>query len=91
MYDRAYPEMLSSAPPGKAIQWALRSPFHFYCLCNRIKKFLEESTKVKETNVLTTFCNKSLTKKFSQSKRASKLLAVHITQPVPQFKRYASL
>ena len=89
MYDRAYPEMLSTASPGNPV--GITKPISLLLFVQPDKKFLEESTKVKETNVLTTFCNKSLSKIFSPSKLASKLLAVHITQPVPQFKRYASL
>ena len=90
MYDRAYPEMLSTASPGNPV--GITKPISLLLFVQPDKKkFLEESTKVKETNALTIFCNKSLSKNFSQSKLASKLLAVHIAQPVPQFKRYASL
>ena len=49
------------------------------------KKFLEESTKFKETYFLTIFGNESMRKILSQRKLASKLTAVHNVYTVPQF------
>ena len=50
-----------------------QSPVHFNCFYYWIKKFLEMSTKVKETYFLTVFGNESLRKFCSQSKLASEL------------------
>ena len=50
------------------------------------KKFLEESTKVRETYLLTIFGKKYMGKIQFPSKLASKLIAIYIAQIIPQLR-----
>ena len=76
IYDRAYPEMLSAASPENQV--GIRNTNSLLLFVKPDKKFLEKSTKVRETYFLTIFGNKSMRKNRSQSKLASELKAVHI-------------
>ena len=75
IYDRAYPEMLSTASPGKPV--GATKPSSLLLLVQPEKKFLEERKKVK-TYFLTKFGKTYIRKLRSQSQLASKLITVHI-------------
>ena len=47
IYDRAYPEVLSTASPGNPV--GITKPSQLLLFVQPEKKFLEKSTKVKET------------------------------------------
>ena len=91
IYDRAYPEKLSTASPGNPV--GITKPSSFSLFVQQNNKSLEESTNLKSQGnlLLDIFGKKSMRKIRSQSKLASKLNAIHIAQTVPQFKWYASL
>ena len=75
IYDRAQPEMLSTASPGNPV--SIMKPSSLLLFMQPEEKFLEEWTKVKETHLLTIFGKKQMEKNRSQSKLASKLIAIH--------------
>ena len=76
-------KMLSPAFPESQV--SITKPSSLFSFVQLDKKFLEESTKVKETNFVTIFRNKYMRKNRSKSKFASKLIAIHIAQKFPQF------
>ena len=75
IYDRAYPEMLSTASPGNPV--GITKPSSFLLFVQADKKFSEESTNVKETYFITILSNKSM-RKIRSVELASKVTAVHI-------------
>ena len=67
IYDRAYPEMLSTTSPRNLV--GIAKPSSLLLFVQPKNKFLEVSTKVTETYFLTNFGNKSMRKIRSQTKK----------------------
>ena len=84
IYDRAYPQKLSTTSPGNPV--GITKPSSILLIVQPIEKSLEESRSLEETNVLTTFGIKSMRKVRSESKVASKSTDVDIAQSTSQFK-----
>ena len=82
IYDRAYPEMLSTAFPGNPV--GITKPSSLLLFVQPDQRFLEESTRVKETYFLTILGNKPM-RKIRSVETCIKLIAIHIAQTVPQF------
>ena len=76
LYDRAYPEKLSTASPGNLV--GVTKPSLIFLFVVQDKKSLEMSTSRKETYFLKIFGNKSMRKVRSESKLVSKPTIVHI-------------
>ena len=89
IYDRAKPEMLSTASPGNSVSMTNLSSLLLFVqpdkkVFGRVAKTFPQRVP-KETYFLTNFGSKSTRKVRSQSKLASKSIAIHIAQTVPQF------